>query len=117
MRVHPSLLGFALLLAACGQEPSVASKSAAAYRENPVTASAGGHSHHDSGEAPQPSAATVDHSQHGAHAAAPAAVAEDHSAHAGHAGAAAAVAEDHSAHAGHGRAAAAVAEDHGAHVG
>jgi hypothetical protein len=98
------LLAPALMAAACGGEQSVASKSAAAYREAqakgvPVS---GGHAH-DHGAAT--TSGGMDHSAHGAMSAGAAAM--DHSAHGtganAHAGmdhgAAAAGATDHSGHA------------------
>jgi hypothetical protein len=77
MRRH--FIVFLLLIAACGREQSVASKSAAAYREAAAkgTPVGGGHDHGHHGAATATSASTaIDHSAHGA---APAAM--DHSAH------------------------------------
>jgi hypothetical protein len=88
--MHPTLLAFALLAIACGGEQSVASKSAAAYKEAQAkgTPISGGHDHGGHGDAT--ATAATDHSAHG--------MTSD--AHAGHdmtaGGTAAAV--DHSAH-------------------
>ena len=101
------LLATALVAAACGGEKSVASKSAAAWREAqakgiPV---AGGHEH--GGHAATSTTAAADHSAHGTTSDAGAAM--DHSAHGAAAG----------AHAGmdHGASPARGAMDHSAHGG
>lgn len=87
--MHAPLLAFALLVIACGGEKSVASKSAAAYREAQAkgTPIAGGHDHGHGAAAGTATAA--DHSAHGtttdAHAGhdmtATGSAAADHSAH------------------------------------
>ena len=96
-----SLIAFVLLLAACGGRESVASKSAAAYREaqESGTAAGGGHEHGGHQAAPSP---PVDHSAH-------ATATTD--AHAGHDMANA----DHAAH-GTAEGGAGHATDHGAHT-
>ena len=124
------LLATALLAAACGGEQSVASKSAAAYREAQAKGTpvgGGGHDHSAHGAASTTGA--VDHSAHGATSTAAAAI--DHSAHAGmnhgaatdHSGHAATGSVDHAAmghgsaanaHAGHGATTRSGAVDHAA---
>jgi hypothetical protein len=111
----------AVLAASCGGRDTVASKSAAAYRQSPVQG--GGHDHHDAGSGtPSTSATTAD--AHAGHAMEPAGASSPGApdAHAGHvaptSGSAAGGAQD--AHAGHampstGRAAAGGAQD--AHAG
>ena len=94
------LVALILLVLACGRQQTVASKSAAAYREAEAkgTAVSGGHDHGHHVPAPTGTdAAVMDHSTHGstadAHAghATPAAGATDHHAHG------ASVAADHAA--------------------
>lgn len=105
--VRGMLLAPALLAAACGGEPSVASKSAAAYREAQAKGVPVGGGHDHGGHGAASATGGMDHSAHGA---------MDHSAHGtganAHAGmdhgAGAAGAADHSGHATAG------AADHGA---
>jgi hypothetical protein len=104
------------LLAACSREPSVAEKSAAAYRDAQAkgTPVGGGHDH---GAPAASTATTVDHStmdhsahttmDHSAHGASTAATTVNHSTHRG----ATAATVDHSAH----RASTAATVDHSAH--
>ena len=77
--LRATLLATALVAAACGGEPSVASKSAAAWREAQAkgTPVAGGHEH--GGHAATETTASADHSAHGTTASS--GVATDHSAH------------------------------------
>src|SRR5687768_1167539 len=108
--MKPHWIALALLVAACGREPSVASKSAAAYREAQAKGVAVGSDGHEPGTAPSSPAdhaahATMDHGAHGA-ADATAAGTVDHSAHA---------AMDHGAGASTDRGAHATM-DHGAHA-
>lgn len=119
------LLASALIAAACGGEQSVASKSAAAYREAQAkgTPVGGGHDHGGHGAAT--TTGGIDHSAHGtgadAHAGmnhgVPAAAATDHSGHAS-AGSVDHAAMGHgtaaTAHAGHGAPARSGAVDHAA---
>jgi hypothetical protein len=99
------LLVLSLLAAACGGKESVASKSAAAYREAQAKGVPVGGGHEHGGHATTATTATMDHSAHGTTAGT--APTMDHSAH----GAGA------DAHAGmnHGAASSAAAADHSAH--
>ena len=120
------LLAFALIAAACGGEESVASKSAAAYREAQAQGIPVGGGHDHGGHGPTGTAAATDHSAHGTGADAHAGM--DHGAaaggaveHRGHGGASAAdhAAMGHStgaanAHAGHGSTSRGTAADHAA---
>ena len=96
------LLAVALVAAACGGEKSVASKSAAAYREAQAKGIPVGGGHEHGGHAATETTASADHSAHGATATGGA---MDHSAHGTGA----------DAHAGHGTARGATI-DHGAHT-
>ena len=122
MRIMLLLVGM-LVAAACGREQSVASKSAAAYRDAQAkgTPVAGGHDHGSHGATKTSTA--VDHSahagmDHGAHGAA-ASTAVDHSAHGGatahasHGGASSSA----NAHAGHSAASSPRAAAHAGHAG
>lgn len=101
----------ALIAAACGGEQSVASRSAAAYREAQAkgTPAGGGHDHGSHAAAAE-TAGTAEHGAHGAHGAHATStgdVAADHAAHGTVAG----------AHAGMNHGAAGGAMDHSAHGG